>query len=463
MTSLAAPANVSPVDGTSADEQPCALRLALPLVASDAPLPDANLIRRGLLAQLETLGHDVPEALHGDPGPGGHPWTISSAIRWRRGWWAAITAVGTRTLGWLGDALRPGRLEGASGWALGPYPEWRGTALSRGDLDARIGGDTLEVGVGLLSPTVLSGPRGAPPALTAGALLASWRTRWQHHVGAAPGPADDRAFTALVRDHVHLISVGIHDAPWRSTRAGVGGRGARGWLILATSDSPEAVEVLGRLARFAECCGTGRHTALGLGRTVLGGPDVDDESNLRRLSPINLREATGPRARCSARAKRRLASAVVTAFQDPVTTYRAEVARARKSACTQIRQRIAELEAGPVAEWRRLQEALEGLDAETRADTPAAHNTATVSAQTRKKSPAAQKRPRRPAATARATRTSNADRREQLVALATKQPGVTGKAAAAALGISMSYVSMLARELRTEGRLGPGPGLRPPV
>lgn len=253
-----------------------ALSIVLPLEPSDAPPPDANLLRRGLLALMRERATDVPVALHEDPGPVGRPWTVSDAIRVRGRWRFRVSAVGRTACLDLARSLRPGRLAAARGWRLGPAAGWAARASTREDLCRPIELGVAPIVVSLLSPTTFSTPdgRGQEPRPNAQRMFGSWWRRWRDHLGPQTLPdglnLPPRAVQRWVSGHVEVLDCRVHVVRRRTTR-GIEAAGGVGTVLVRASGDPADVTAACALARFGSFAGTGRRLAHGFGQSACAG------------------------------------------------------------------------------------------------------------------------------------------------------------------------------------------------
>lgn len=249
------------------------MSLVIPIQPSDAPLPDGNLLRRGLLALLREVDEREVHALHSDPGPGGRPWTISDPFMWQDRWRFRLTTVGRRTCQLAAAALRPGRLAGARGWAISSRSEWRVRALRADQILSRHERTEAALVITQLSPCEFSARDGAPtPWPTASTHLATWWRRW--HALLGPDTLPPALSTWAQTDAV--LKRGVEIASWDltarrlSTSRGLRPLASSGSLTLRIRGGIAEVDGMLALARFGAYCGVGRKLAHGLGQVLVG-------------------------------------------------------------------------------------------------------------------------------------------------------------------------------------------------
>lgn len=270
-----------------------AMSLFLALRPSDAPPPDGNLVRRGLLAIIREADAELPAVLHEDPGSGGHPWAVSDAVCIEGRWWARVTAIGARTCCALGKALRPGGLPATAGWRVAEKRGWRVRAVPVEALVIPPGRRETMIVVSLLSPTTFSSSDGGETSEPDGhALVGSWARRWAKHLGAAMLPTDipsDRTdLRAWIEPNSEIVDGRLQMVTVRTTR-GVRATGCVGAVVLRISGDPRDVAAIAAITRFATFSGTGKRLAHGFGQTVVGSRPASWEALLAAHLPLRQR------------------------------------------------------------------------------------------------------------------------------------------------------------------------------
>lgn len=256
--------------------EPVALSLLLPLVGPrGADPPNADLLRRGVLRQLERWRAQATRDFHDDPGSAGHGWTVSDPLEHHLGLWFRVTAAGTSAAFALAHSLGEGGPLVPNHWRIGSAALW-GLMTATIDELSIMGsyGPSERVGVVLLSPTTFSPPvgEGHDPLPTVGRLFGGWARRWTAHLDSAHPLSkvigDGDRMERWMGRHLRVV-----DASLRTERRSRGPvRAARGVVgsvefVLKGDRGPER-DAVRALARFACFCGTGRHLSFGFGQTL---------------------------------------------------------------------------------------------------------------------------------------------------------------------------------------------------
>lgn len=267
-----------------------AVSIVLGLQPSDAPPPDGNLVRRGLLAQIREHDPEAAETLHADPGPSGHPWSVSDAFTAHDRWWVRVTCIGGLRSRLLGRALRPGRLPATRGWRVASVSTWRARAVRVEDLYVAAASRDAIVGVTLLSPTSLVGVDGIEtPKPDPMLLLGCWARRWTAHLGEATlpdaVPRQRRVLRRWIADHTSMTASLLTLSDTETSRQ-LRVTASQGFIALRFTGPSETVAALATLARFGTFSSTGRRLAHGFGQTVMAARPLDWNALVQLHAPL---------------------------------------------------------------------------------------------------------------------------------------------------------------------------------
>jgi hypothetical protein len=213
--------------------------------------------------------------LHDDPGAGGHPWSVSSALRAGGQWWFRVTTIGATATRLVAPSVRSGRVPATGGWVITDRTPWRARAATLGDLVHGPAPSTAQAVVTLLGPVTFSGGRRGErePWPEPHVLFDAWRRRWLAHVGPDAGPPlltlPPPVFRDLVSDCAAVLDERIWAGRQRTSRS-IGARCTTGAVLVDLRGHEAEVSTLLTLLRFAGFAGTGRRLAFGFGQTAVG-------------------------------------------------------------------------------------------------------------------------------------------------------------------------------------------------